>query len=143
MPTEIRAIQTGGGDLPAEALTISGDCEYRFSKNGWNWFVERYGDKITTKDISNAEHMFSNSSNLTEIPFDLNFSSSEISNHSLTSIFNECNNITKLPKLNNVKISGEFFMFNGCFNLRTIPEDIADTWDWSYLESQTEPYNGS
>ena len=33
-------------------------------------------------------------------------------------------------------------MFNACRKLRTIPEDIADTWDWSYLEKQTSNYTG-
>ena len=54
---EIATIAIGnipsGGSLPAEALTISGNCSYRFAYNGWNWFIERYGDKITT-NISNA-----------------------------------------------------------------------------------------
>ena len=40
MPTQIQAIQTGGGDLPEEALTISGDCQYRFANNGCNWFIQ-------------------------------------------------------------------------------------------------------
>ena len=35
------------------------------------------------------------------------------------------------------------YMFDSCYNLRTIPEDIADTWGWSYLEKQTSPYNGN
>ena len=59
MPTEIAGISTGGGsDLPEEALTITGDCNYRFSYNGWNWFIDKYGNRITTNDISSAKYMF-------------------------------------------------------------------------------------
>ena len=34
-------------------------------------------------------------------------------------------------------------MFYSCKRLRTIPDDIADTWDWSYLEKETSPYTGN
>lgn len=142
MPTEIRAIQTGGGDLPAEALTISGDCSYRFANGGWDWFIEQYGGRITTKDISNANNMFFNSDKMTKVPFDLNFSSSA-SYHNLDSIFSSCYNITKIPKLNNVKVYDTSYMFSGCYNLREIPDDIADTFDWSYLESRKSEYDSN
>ena len=141
MPTEIRAIKTGGVDLPAKALIISGDCQNRFANNGWNWFIEQYSNKITTKDITNASNMFSASDKITEIPFDLNFSSID-RYHNLEQIFNICYNLTQVPKLNNVKVYDTSYMFHSCSNLRTIRNDIADTWDWSYLEAQTEPYNG-
>ena len=84
--------------------------------------------------------MFSNS-NITKITFALNFSSSA-SYHSLQNIFSYCNSLTQLPKLNNVKVYNTADMFYNCNNLRTIPEDIADTWDWSYLDSQTSSSNG-
>lgn len=72
MPVEIKAIETGGGELPEEAFIITGDCGYRFAYNNWNWFIENYGNKITTQKITNANNMFIKSSKLTEIPFDLN-----------------------------------------------------------------------
>ena len=129
------------GSPPAEAFVISGDCSNRFASNGWNWFIEKYGNQITTKDISDAQYMFFRCT-LTEIPFDLNFDLNS-SYHDLSYIFFNCNNITKIHKLNNVKVYNTSFMFQNCYRLRTIPEDIADTWDWSYLESQTSGYTGS
>ena len=131
----------GGGDLPVEALTISGNCSYRFAYDGWNWFIEKYGNQITTNNISDASNIFFRCT-LAEIPFDLNFDSSS-SYHDLIYIFFNCNNITKIPKLNNVKVYDTSNMFYNCNNLRTIPEDIADTWDWSYLESQTSSSSGN
>ena len=130
------------GSPPAEAFNITGDCRHRFSNNGWNWFVEKYGDRITTNNISDASNMFYYSDGITKIPFDLNFSSS-ISYHNLEDMFVYCSNLTKIPKLNNVKVYNTSHMFSACHNLRTIPEDIADTWDWSYLESQTSGYTGN
>ena len=143
---EIATIAIGnissGGSLPAKALIISGDCGYRFANGGWTWFIEQFGNKITTKGISDANNMFEGSYNITEIPFDLNFDSS-LSYHDLADIFNHCINLTQLPKFNNVKVYNTKEMFDSCINLRTIPEDIADTWDWSYLEKQKTKYIGS
>lgn len=142
IPTAITNLPSGGGgDLPEEAFVISGDCSYRFSNNGWNWFIQQYGDRITTNDISDAQYMFYQINKIAEIPFDLNFDSSK-SYHNLTNIFSNCTNITQVPKINNVKVYQTRNMFYGCNNLRTIPDDIADTWDWSYLESQTSGYTG-
>ena len=126
---------------PEEAFVISGNCNYRFANNGWNWFIEKYENKITTNNISDASNMFNSSNKITEIPFDLNFSSSA-SYHDLTNIFSYCNSLTQSPKLNNVKVYNTYYMFSYCYNLRTIPEDIADTWDWSYVEGLTSPYSG-
>ena len=143
IPTAITNLPSGGGgDLPEKAFTISGNCSYRFYMDGWNWFIEQYGDRITTKDISNASYMFYNSSKIEKVPFDLNFDS-VLSQHDLTNIFYNCNNINKISRMNNVKVSLTRNMFWKCYNLRTIPADIADTWDWSYLESQTSRYTGN
>ena len=143
IPTAIANLPSGGGgDIPEEAFTISGNCSYRFYMDGWNWFIEQYGDRITTKDISNASYMFYNSSKIEKVPFDLNFDS-VLSQHDLTNIFYNCNNIKKISRMNNVKVSLTRNMFWKCYNLREIPEDIADTWDWNQLESQTSRYNGN
>lgn len=60
------------GSPPEEAFIISGNCDSRFSDNNWNWFVEGYGNKITTENIRNCSRMFNNSDNLTSIPFNIN-----------------------------------------------------------------------
>ena len=130
------------GSPPESAFVISGDCSYRFANDGWNWFIEKYGDRITTKDISNAISMFDYCNKITEIPFDLNFSPSD-SYHNLNYIFRQCNSLTQVHKLNNAKVYQTKSMFENCYRLRTIPEDIADTWDWSYIEKQTGAYTGN
>ena len=115
---------------PEEAKTLTGDCQYRFVSGGWDWFVERYGDQITTSDITNCQKMFYKS-NLEEIPFEINCKKgSEIT---LESIFEECKNLKALPKINNAK-PGNFksFLYN-CQNIKEIPEDIDSWFDWSSI----------
>lgn len=70
--------------IPEEAFAITGDCGYKFSNNGWNWFIDMFGDKITTYGITNMANMFYNSKNLTTIPFEIN------GNGSAKSMFEQC-----------------------------------------------------
>lgn len=65
----------GGGNEPTdEELTITGDCNGRFSGGHWDWFITKYSNRITTTDISSLNASFSSSS-LEEIPFQLNIKS--------------------------------------------------------------------
>lgn len=57
---------------PDEAFIITGDCDYKFSYDNWNWFIDTYGNSISTHDISSLSNAFMYSVKLTEIPFDLN-----------------------------------------------------------------------
>lgn len=117
------------GAPPAEALVITGNCNYRFANNGWNWFIDMYGNQITTKDISNCSYMFSTSGVLTSIPFDIN-----ISNNckNIGYMFYNCNKLVQLPLIKGdltpptsdyggVLEMGN--MFSGCNYLREIPYD--------------------
>ena len=99
MAAAITAISGGGGgyDIPEEAFVLSGDCSYRFYKGGWNWFIEKYGNQITTNNISSALYMF-NDCKLTQIPFNINLNSSEEIN--LAFMFNS-SKLTTLPTINN------------------------------------------
>ena len=130
---EIATIAIGnipsGGSLPAEALTISGNCDYKFYRNNWNWFVKSFGSKITTNDITNGYYMFQSSDEIEEIPFEINFKEGQSA--SIGAIFGGCYKLTKIPKINNLKVNNIDAAFAACFNLRIIPDDIADTWDFS------------
>lgn len=156
MPTEIRGIQTGGGggELPEEALIITGNCDYRFANNGWNWFVETYGNRITTKDITNLEHMFYYTKlECQDIPFAIRGKSNtklhakntfahcnsetirlaDISFASMQSTFSYCSKLKNLyfENCNWTTMqtgSGTAYsgndLFNNCNSLRHIPEDF-------------------
>lgn len=157
MPIEIAAIETGGGggeELPDEAFVFSGDCGGIFSNNRWAWFLEKYGDKITTEGITDSSNMFNGANEIEEIPFDLNFNNSafgplnnmftgcsklqvigKIKNaypSNLSSIFEDCRNLRELPEFINLNMSRIYGyrlssiggMFRGCSSLRRVPEEL-------------------
>lgn len=102
MDVEISSISSGGGsdDLPEEAFLITGNCEYRFREDWWSWFIEGYGNRITTSNISNAKEMFYRSKQLTEIPFQVNVNTTNASY--LNSMFANCENLVVCPKVRGV-----------------------------------------
>ena len=116
------------GSPPDSAFVISGNCQYRFANSGWDWFIELYGNKITTENISNAIYMFANYS-LSNIPFEINISD----NTSINYIFYS-SKIKTLPYING-RISAIAHLFNGCNYLNSIPEDWAEHINWDYVHS--------
>ena len=81
--------------------------------------------------------MFQNSIELTSIPFKLNFIYSNSNNLTLTGMFQYCSHLTDLPEISPVRVSSLANLFNGCYNLREIPEHFYKNLDFSYLTSQT------
>ena len=137
-PITVNVPQDGA---PTDAeLTFSGICDGRFAKGVWDWFIEKYGDRITTENILNANNMFEQS-NISNIPFELNFS--QTGNHKIGYMFASCSNLTSIPKFNNCKPSIMYYLFRSCYRLRYLPEDIATWFDWSYLDSLTSSYEDS
>ena len=125
------------GSPPESAFVISGDCVYRFSYNGWNWFIENYGNRITTNNITDASYMFYNYS-LLNIPFELNFTlNKEIY---IDSLFCNCYKLKTIPKINNCKPYSLKSLFNSCNRLRYLPDDIENWFDWSKIDVSTYQY---
>jgi hypothetical protein len=135
-------VPTGGGDMPEEAFTITGNCIYRFAYDGWNWFINEYGNRITTKDITDANYMFSRSQ-VEQIPFAINFKGSVTSGNNIEIMFSGATNLKSLPKINNAKPSSLTHIFSSCYNIRNIPENYFDNWDFSYLEGLTSGVSGT
>lgn len=136
MPDAITNLPSGGGgDLPEEAFLITGDCTYRFYENGWNWFIEEYGDRITTRDITSGNGMFMDSDTLTEIPFDLNFTNNA---SNIIYTFNQCKNLLSAPNIifnpTATTKTGFQYMFSGCFRLR----DVENVFSLSNLDAMSE-----
>ena len=137
-PITVNVPQEGG--IPEEAFVISGDCRYKFAYGGWDWFIDAYGEKITTKDITDAGNMFTNS-NAENIPFEINCK--ENWNYvDLANMFYNAQKLTSIPKINGARPYSMGNMFTYCRSLRNLPEDIGDWFDWSYMESQTGAYSG-
>ena len=145
MATAISGITGGGGGgelsdyIPESAFTISGSCSYMFANGKWDWFVEKYGDRITTNNISFLDSMFWGS-NIISIPFDINCDNE--TPISLKNVFACCYHLTNVPKINNLKPSDIDGVFNYCYKLRSIPNNWCDNWDWSVIEGSTSLYSG-
>lgn len=124
----------GGGDLPEELFNITGSCNYKFSNNNWNDFIELYGNKITSNNITNIANMFENSNLLTEVPFEINMAGA---GESGVNCFNGCEKLETAPMINNWRVSACNNLFDGCQQLRNIPETFGDNWDYSYINTLT------
>ena len=131
-PVVVNVPQDGGP--PAEALVLTGNCEYRFAHDGWSWFIREYGDKITTKDVSNCNRMFYYANGIDRVPFDINLSSTEGNDLSYMFSFNS---FTTVPYLRgNLPVqTGDYSnacnmnsLFFGAEKLKTIPEDWFETF---------------
>lgn len=136
MPTAISGITTGGGgdesQIPTnEELVFSGDCSYRFAYNGWDWFIKKYKDRITTKDVTKADRMFDGSS-LESIPFVINFKNTE--GTSMLNMFSgKLKETPRLNILNARKTNFNNFLY-GCKYLRDVngiftnEEQFGEQW---------------
>lgn len=136
MATAIGDIKvSSGAELAPEDLVISGDCSYKFQNGSWDWFIEKFGDKITTKDITKCQLMFQHSK-LSSIPFDFNINTEK--EIDLYGMFDYCQNLISVPYVKNVKkVSNFSYMFQHNENLIEIPEDYFNTWDFSYINNTT------
>lgn len=150
MPDRIQAIpQEGGGvELPDEAFVISGNCQYRLSYDGWNWYIDLFGDKITTKNLTNISNMFTQSSTLAEIPFDLNITTEC---KAMDYLFSGCGNLTSVPRIvgtlsaptSNYGGNASFsYFFNGCYKLREIPYDYFTSFGGDNFWTESQKYSG-
>lgn len=143
---ESRDPDCNGMHIPEEGLVVTGNCDYRFAYNGWNWYIEQCGDKIETKDIKSALDMFYYSNELEEVPFDINFvdggcdcqymfgqcknvkSIPTIDFKQTTtyrncgSMFNYCQSVTSIGTLKNMYPSNMSDLFSYCTKLRSLPE---------------------
>lgn len=141
MPDEIRAIETGGSDLPEDALTVTGNCSYRFANGGWDWFIRDYGNRVTTNRVYLLDKMFMGSK-VEEIPFEINCELVTTTYHDMGSLFQNCNNLKVLPIIKNAvpRDMNDYFSSNYC--LREIPNNFCSTWDWSVLDELTNQSYG-
>ena len=111
-------------------IIIGGDCSRLFA--GINNFITNYGNQISTENVSNADSMFYNNINITEIPFDINFDSEK--NDYIVQMFKGCTNLQSAPNLNNVYLSSSYELFYNCNNMRTIPDNFGSSWIWDNVQ---------
>lgn len=140
MAAAITAIESGGGgDFPEELIHYTGDCSYKFYRDAWKWVLDKYGSQITTENITDCNSMFQ-LSNTTSIPFSINCDATK--NIDLSCCFSDCKQLLNLPIFNNCRVFDCSAMFNTCNNLREIPNDFINSFDWSFVIGVDKPYSG-
>lgn len=135
MPAEIESISGGGEDLPPEAFNITGSLTYRFSRNGWNWFLENYANKITTTNITSLDSAFYYCNTLEADLSGLQINCSNNATPSGAQAFSYCSKLRNFPVITNCKIGSMSEMFYNCYMLREFPEGYFDSWDFSDLHN--------
>ena len=136
MATEIEGLNI----IPPEAFNITGALDYRFSYNGWNWFINDFGDRITTEKVTSLDHLAYNSASLEKIPFDINMDTTKVS-HNATYAFSNCRALKELPNIYNFKPQALTGCFTNCRSLRYFSDNVLD-WDLSYLNGSSGALNG-
>ena len=94
MAAAISAISTGGGGIPEEALTLTGDGKYRFAYDGWNWFIDTYKNQIDMTGLTSFAYLCYQSKNITEFPYTLTLTGSSFD---MSMMFHTCSKLTTLP----------------------------------------------
>ena len=127
--------------IPDKAIVLTGNSQYRFAYNNWNWFIENCGDKVTTQDMRLMSNMFLNADALVSIPFDIN--AKQGSSSSVSYIFSGCKKLTEVPSIKNLRVSSMNYLCGECHLIKSIPNDWTDTWDWSDIDNSTSAYGGN
>ena len=126
-PVVVNVPQNGGP--PESALHITDDCYNMFSGKNWNWFIETYGNQITTSDISSCLNMFSDNSTIISVPFEINTTGYW---QYFNNMFKNCRSLINPPRININSIIDRLpslqYMFQNCYNLRNIDYDYFSHW---------------
>lgn len=140
MATEIEELSTY--DPPAEAFEWSGDLSYKLRGGTWDWFVNDFGDRITTKDVSNLSYFANSAQSIVRIPFDINITPKITQ---LSHCFDSCRSAIEIPQLvgqinNGVKADIDY-LFSSCNMLKEIPDDYFYTFGgidyWTSCQQST------
>lgn len=132
----VNAITNLPPTIPEASFFITGDCTYKFA-GGWDWFIELYGDRLTTSNLTNTEYMFKSSS-LKEIPFDINISTESGGFYYVNSyLFYGCRQLETLPRVTG-RLRNLYCLAQNCERVRQIPESWATDIDWDYINNNTD-----
>ena len=132
MHTEIASIEAGGGGVepPESAFNATGNFNYRYAFDNWTWFLEQYGDKITTSNITNLAYAFSQSSSLKKIPFVLNIKGVNQFNNA----FENLTQITESPKIRGTFPSSLTSINMVCLKNNYLVRDFSELFTPEMLE---------
>ena len=125
------------GAPPASVFNLTGNISYMFASGNWDWYIEKYGNQITTTDLTSLNGTFQESK-LSTIPFSLN-GYTQNSGCDFQELFKGCSNLTSVPTMTG-KVSQFYAVFQGCSKLTTIPDSIGEL-DFTHMNTFTYGYN--
>ena len=121
-----------------EAYHLTGTFTYRFANNGWNWFIEQYGNKISVENAENFSYCFSNSYLLKSIPFDIHGNNDTYT--SQERMFLNCFDLKEIGDLINFYPNNLGYMFSECRSLRYLPNFV--NWNWDRMHTYSSANMG-
>jgi hypothetical protein len=135
MATAITNLPTGGGgDIEVEPIVLTGYyCDYACAGPLSGTYINKFGNTVSTKDITSGEKMFFYNNTVKKIPFDINFKAGTSEN--LQGFYTGCDNLEEISLIHNVSPSSTSQMFYNCYRLREIPEGFGDDWNWDTLHT--------
>lgn len=110
------------GAPTAEELTFTGNCDYAFYDGVFDWIINKYGNLITTNNITKSSYMFCYTT-VSSIPFTLNCADNPTSSDDKrnTAMFLGAKKLQVAPNITGY-LRGASSMFDGCVELHAIPE---------------------
>ncbi len=131
MPAEIRGIESGGGSAGIEPIELTGDCSYMCAGGLAGTYIGKFGDTVSTKDITKSTNMFYQNTT-SYIPFAINYKAGTKQDLSGTFSYSK---VKEIPVLNNVYPSSLSNLFQMCQELEELPEDFGADWNWESLHT--------
>lgn len=128
LANSILNIPTGGGEV--EPLVLTGSQFNGCNSQLATFYIEQFGNTITTSGIDFARQMFSHSP-LKRIPFDINFRYVEGSYNqspNMNEMFGYCEYLEEVPNFSIVDPYETSYLFSCCYRLRQLPDDFASNW---------------
>lgn len=109
------------GAPTAEELTLTGNCSYAFYGGAFDWIINKYGNLITTNNITQRDYMFCYTT-VSSIPFTLNCADNPTNSDNIdTAMFLGAKNLQVAPNITGY-LRNVSSMFDGCVELHAIPE---------------------
>lgn len=132
MPTFIK--------IPSQ-VTLTSSQRYGCAGPVASEFLKLYPDTVSTDNVSDSSYMFYNYKGK-EIPFEINFAKTTTTHHAGSFMFSNCTELERLPTVVNFRPGELKALFQGCYNLREIPDEWVDSIDFSYIDSLGSSYAG-
>ena len=133
MPAEIAGIETSGGSIEIEPIVLTGSLSYIGKGPLASKTIEVFGNKITTNNLKHINNMFEYCE-VTNIPFELNMYNATYY-YDCYNLFSHAEKLETPPIMNNFHPRSLSHMFYYCTNLRTMPENVFNNWDYNRINT--------